>query len=38
MKKLIALMLLLCFAGTIVGCEASGKIDDDGAKIEVDDD
>jgi hypothetical protein len=36
MKKLLALTLLLCFVGTIVGCEASAKVDDDGAKVEVD--
>jgi hypothetical protein len=38
LKKLFALLLVLGLAGFSVGCEADGEIDDDGAKIEIDDD
>jgi hypothetical protein len=39
MKKLLTLLMLLCFVGVTVGCEASAKVDDDNgkAKIEIDD-
>jgi hypothetical protein len=37
-RKLLALVLILGAAGISVGCEADGEIDDDGAKIEIDDD
>jgi len=36
MRKLIVLGLLLCFTATVIGCKASGKVDDDGAKVKVD--
>ena len=37
MKKFIVMMLLAGFGVALVaGCEASGKIDDDGAAVRVD--
>ena len=38
LKKLLALFLVFGLAGAMVGCEASGEIDDDGVELEVDDD
>jgi hypothetical protein len=36
MRKLIAVLLLLGLTTAIVGCQASGKVDDDGVKAKVD--
>ena len=37
LKKLLALIFLFGLAGYTVGCEAEGKIDDDGVEIDIDD-
>jgi hypothetical protein len=36
MRKLIAVLLLLGLTTAIVGCQASGKVDDNGVKANVD--
>jgi hypothetical protein len=36
MRKLLAIFLLLGLTTAIVGCQASGKVDDDGVKAKVD--
>ena len=36
MKKILSLLLLLCFAATFLGCEANAKADKEGVKVEVD--
>ena len=36
MRKLIVVFILLGFTTAIIGCEASGKVDDDGVKAKVD--
>ena len=35
MRKFLALLLLLSFAVSIVGCEASGKVDKHGVDADV---
>jgi hypothetical protein len=36
MRKLLVVFLLLGLTTAIVGCQASGKVDDDGVKAKVD--
>ena len=38
MRTLISLLLLGGFVATLIGCEAEGKVDDDGAKVKIDTD
>jgi hypothetical protein len=41
MKRVFSLFMLFCVLGlgsaAITGCEASGKIDDDGVEVDIDD-
>ena len=37
LKYLLALLLLVSSVATVTGCKASAEVDDDGAKIDVDD-
>ena len=36
LRKMLALIVLLGFVATLVGCEAGGKVDKHGADVHVD--
>jgi hypothetical protein len=36
MKRVLVLLVLIGFGAMLVGCEASGKADKEGVKVEVD--